>query len=57
MKTLAKIISYASLAAVIVPPVIFLAGGMPLDALKTVMLVATVVWFVATPVWMEHEAG
>ena len=38
------------------PSVMFLAGRMELDRVKLVMLVATVVWFVATPLWMwERE--
>ena len=52
-RTITQVISGLALAGVIVPPVLFLAGHMTLDAVKQAMLVATVVWTVATPFWMK----
>jgi len=54
MKTMAQIISWIALAATIITPMVFLAGKLELDAMKLWLSVATVVWFVATPIWMER---
>ena len=54
MKTAARLVSLAALAGTIVPPVLFFTGHMDLDAMKLWMLVATVAWFVATPLWMDR---
>jgi hypothetical protein len=55
-KRLAQIVSLVSLVVLLVPSVLFLAGKMDLDRVKDVMLVATIIWFVATPFWMwERE--
>lgn len=55
MKTLATICGLAALAGTIVPPTLFLAKAMPLEAVKQVMLISTVVWFAAAPFWMKVE--
>ena len=55
MKTLTQIISWLALAATIVPPVLYLGGGMELDRVKVWMLIATIVWFVTVPLWMGRE--
>jgi len=54
VKTAAKLISLVSLVATILPPVLFFTGQMSLDATKLWMLVATIAWFAATPVWMDR---
>ena len=54
MKPIARLVSFVSLAATIVPPVLFFAGTLTLAATQQWMLVATIVWFVATPVWMDR---
>ena len=55
-KRLAQIVSLASHVVLLVPSVLFLAGRMDLDRVKLVMLIATILWFVATPLWMwERE--
>lgn len=56
MKRLAEIASWAALAGILVPPLLYVADRMPLDAVQCWMLAATVLWFVATPIWMEHKA-
>jgi hypothetical protein len=53
VKTAARLVSLAALVATIVPPVLFFYGHLDLDAMKLWMLVATVAWFVATPIWMD----
>jgi len=54
MKTVARIISMVALLGTIAPAVLFFLGYMGLDATKLWMLVATVVWFAATPIWMDR---
>jgi hypothetical protein len=57
MKPAAKIVSWLALAGTILPSLLFFADRMPLDQAKLWMLVSTVAWFAATPLWMEHDAG
>ena len=54
MKTAARLISLVSLVGTILPPVLFFMGHMDLDATKVWMLVATIAWFIATPLWMDR---
>ena len=55
-KRIAQIVSALALAATIVPPCLFFAGTLTLAAVQPWMLGATVLWFAATPLWMEHKA-
>jgi hypothetical protein len=52
MRVILQIVSWAALVATIVPSVLFLAGQMTLDQSKWALLAATVLWFVAAPLWM-----
>jgi len=54
MKRAAQLLSLAALAGTIVPPVLFFYGVMALEPMKGWMLLATVAWFVATPLWMDR---
>ena len=54
MKAIARLVSLVSLVGTILPPVLFFTGHLDLDATKRWMLVATIVWFAATPVWMDR---
>jgi hypothetical protein len=54
VKTAAKLVSLAALVGTIAPPVLFFTGQVGLDATKLWMLVATVAWFAATPIWMDR---
>jgi len=54
MKTIARIVSLVALVGTIAPPVLFFLGDMGLETTKLWMLVATVVWFAATPIWMDR---
>jgi hypothetical protein len=56
MKRVAQTISSLALAATLLPAVLFFADKMDLPAARAWMLGAAVVWFVATPFWMEHKA-
>jgi hypothetical protein len=57
MRRLLQAISWIAFAATIAPSVLFLAGQLTLDQTKLIMLVATIVWFSATPLWMGRNAG
>ena len=57
MKRLLQLISWIALAATVVPSALFLAGTVQLEQVKMLMLVATVVWFVVTPLWMGRETS
>ena len=52
MRLILQIISWLSLAATILPSILFLAGRIDLDQSKLWLLAATIVWFIATPLWM-----
>ncbi len=53
--TPAKVVGLAALAGTILPPMAFLFGAMPLDTVKGIMLVSTILWFVAAPMWMKVD--
>jgi hypothetical protein len=60
MRRVLQVVSWIALGATILPSVVFLANQLTLDQTKWVMLAATVVWFVVTPLWMgrvsqEHD--
>ena len=56
MILVAKLISWISLIALIVPSILFLAGcRIELDQVKLIMLISTVVWFVAASMWMWQK--
>lgn len=56
MKRVAQIISYLALVATLLPAVLFFADRLELPLAKLWMLIAALVWFAATPLWMEHKA-
>ncbi len=55
-KHIAQICSALALLGTIVPPCLFFLDSLSLPATQRLMLAATVLWFVATPCWMEHKA-
>jgi hypothetical protein len=54
VKTAARLVSLVSLVGTILPPVMFFAGHLDLEATKWWMLIAAIGWFAATPVWMNR---
>ena len=56
MKKIAQVVSCFALAATLLPAILFFTDKMALPAARIWMLVAALVWFVATPFWMEHKA-
>jgi len=55
MRRIIQTISWLALAATILPAVLFYGDKLDLDQVKQTMLVATIVWFVATSLWMGRE--
>ncbi len=55
MRHFAKSFALLMLVVLIVPSILYLADKMTLDTVKTIMLVATVLWFIAAPLWMWRE--
>ena len=55
MRLVLQIISYAALLATIASPILFLVDRITLDQSKWSLLVATLVWFVVTPLWMGRH--
>ena len=56
-RSLLQIISWIALAGTILPSILFLAGTMELAASKHWLLAATVLWFIATPLWMGRKSA
>ena len=58
IKNLTQIVSWLCLVVLVLPSVLFLTGKIPsLDQVKVIMLIATIIWFVSTPMWMWKENG
>ena len=57
MRPILQIVSLLALLALTLPSIIFLAGRMELGMVKWLMLLATIVWFVAAAPWMWKESG
>lgn len=52
---MARYIALVSLVLLIVPSAMFLADRMELQTVKTVMLIATIIWFIFATVWMWNN--
>jgi hypothetical protein len=48
-------VSLASLGTTIAPCLLYFAGLLDLDQVKIVTLIGTIVWFIATPLWMGRD--
>jgi len=57
MRPILQIISVVALIVLTVPSIVFLAGRLELDQVKWIMLVASIVWFVAATPWMWKDNG
>jgi hypothetical protein len=56
VRTALQLASSLALAGIVIPPVLYFSGEMAHDTVKTVMLLATVLWFAATPFWMNSDS-
>jgi Na+/H+ antiporter NhaA len=52
LRTLLQLLSWLALLGSILPPFLFLVGGIELEQCQVSMLTATIVWFIVTPLWM-----
>lgn len=50
-----KIVSLVALAATIVPCLLYFVGMLGHDAVRMLALIGTIVWFIATPMWMSRK--
>lgn len=50
-----KIISLAALLTIVASSLLFFVGTLGQDAMKIIALVATIAWFIVTPMWMGRE--
>ncbi|MCU0961610.1 MAG: hypothetical protein MUF48_16060 [Pirellulaceae bacterium] len=57
LRTLLQLLSWLALLATILPPLLFLTGGIELVQCHVSMLTATFLWFVVTPCWMERQSA
>lgn len=48
----AQLVSWLAIAGVVLPPVAFLLEKVELEDMKLALLISTIVWFIATPLWM-----
>lgn len=55
MNQITKIISLVALLVTTVPSVFYFYGLISLDVVKPLALVGTIVWFIATPMWMGRK--
>ena len=55
MKPIAQLISWLALASILLAAILFFSDQLALPTARLWMLLAALVWFVATPVWMEHK--
>jgi len=55
MYSTAKVVSLLALAATIGPSLVYFVGGIDHSTVKMATLVGTIVWFIATPMWMSRK--
>ena len=57
LRPIAKIVSLIAAAVLIVPSVLYLAGKIELENVKSAMLIVTIIWFVTASLWMWNSEG
>jgi hypothetical protein len=57
MRSILQVISLLALIALTLPSVLYLAGRLELDMVKWIMILATIVWFIAATPWMWKDNG
>ncbi|MGE4285469.1 MAG: hypothetical protein AB7F23_02515 [Phycisphaerae bacterium] len=56
LKLATKIVSWLTLAVVLISPFTFITGTIELPALKSILWFATIIWFVTASSWMWKES-
>jgi len=54
-ETIAKLFGYGALVVLVLGGVLFLTGTVELNQLKSIMMIMTVIWFIAATLWMWKE--
>ena len=55
VRRILQCVSWLALAGTLLPSCLFVGNAVDLDLVKTVMLVSAIVWFAATPLWMQRK--
>lgn len=55
MRIALQTISAIALTMTVIPSLVYFSGNMELDRVKLLLLVGSVMWFVATPFWMGKK--
>lgn len=61
MKSAAMFLSLIALLLTLLPPLLFMTGGLPGEAgageslMKNLMMGGTLLWFATAPLWMKKE--
>ncbi len=55
MRLVLQIISCIALAMTVLPSLVYFSGNMELERVKWLLILASVVWFVVTPFWMDKK--
>ena len=55
MKTLLKLVSYSGLALSIIPPLLFWAGKLSMQANLRLLVAGMFLWFGTAIFWIRHE--
>jgi hypothetical protein len=55
MRKLAQTISWCAVLGTILPSLLYLFGQLELATVHWLMLLATIVWFAVTPLWMGRD--
>lgn len=55
MRQMLQLISAIALCLTIFPSLLYFAGRVELGTMKWLLMAATVIWFVVTPLWMGRE--
>ena len=56
MRKVLQLASCLALAGIVIPPILYFRGELAHDPMNTVTLVASVLWFVVTPFWMNNRS-
>lgn len=53
--SIAKPVSWSSLALIVVPPILFFTGAISQETMANLLLAGTFIWFISAALWMKSE--
>jgi len=56
-RTLLQLVSWVALFFTALPAILYLTGKIEMETLARIILIASLVWFAVTPLWMGRESG